>query len=235
MGWCIWRCYRTCNEFYQAYLKVTECRFCANPKTEQWTDNKGKTYYYCSKCGITQLDPGHFLSYTEEKKRYLRHNNTPGNKGYITYLTNFMNKAVIPYVKPGGEILDFGSGPVPVLSSLLTARGFPTQSYDPFFSDSPIWENRLFDAIVAIEVFEHLHYPEKVISKLQKCLKKERNLILRTVLHNENHQSFMNWWYKDDSTHTSFYSKKTIEYICLKWNFTLIQIERNCEIILRKK
>ena len=214
---------------------MNECRLCANPETEQWIDNKGKTYHYCSICGIIQLDPTHFLSSAEEQERYLRHNNTPENRGYITYLTNFIDTAVIPYVKPEGEILDFGSGPVPVLSDILTSRGFSTQSYDPFFNDITDWETGSFNAIVAVEVFEHLHHPAKVFPRIQKALKPEGNLILRTLLHEENYKSFMKWWYREDKTHVTFYSEKTIKYICRRWDFVLIQIEGNCEIILRKR
>lgn len=235
MGRCVWWSNRSGNELCQDDLKVKECRLCANPKTEQWTDNKGKIYHYCSSCGIIQLDTTHFLSATEEKERYIRHNNTPGNTGYIAYLNNFIDSAVIPSVESGGEILDFGSGPVPVLSELLTARGFPTISFDPFFTDNTDWKNKSFDAIVAVEVFEHLHHPEIIIPRIRKILKTEGYLIIRTLLHDEDHKSFMKWWYREDGTHVSFYSRKTIEYICSRWNFILKQIEGNCEITLKKK
>jgi SAM-dependent methyltransferase len=214
---------------------MKECGLCTNPEPEQWIDNREKIYHYCSKCGIIQLDQTHFLSTAEEQNRYLRHNNAPENKGYITYLTNFIDTAVIPYVKPGGEILDFGSGPLPVLSDLLTSRGFPTQSYDPFFNDITDWKTRSFDAIVAVEVFEHLHHPEKVIPLIHKALKPEGYLILRTLLHEENYKSFMKWWYREDKTHVTFYSEKTMEYICSRWYFELQGIKDNCEITLRKK
>ena len=235
MGRCFWRSNRSCNEFCQDDLNVKECRLCTNQETEQWADNKGKTYHYCCKCGIIQLDPTHFLSHAEEQERYLRHNNTPKNSGYITYLNNFIESAVIPSVKHGGEILDFGSGPVPVLSDLLTARGFPTVSFDPFFTANIDWTNKSFDSIVAVEVFEHLHHPEKEIPRIRKSLKTGGYLIIRTLLHDEDHTSFMNWWYREDRTHVTFYSGKTIEYICSRWDFVLEQIEDNCEIILRKK
>lgn len=214
---------------------MTKCRLCANPQIEQWQEIRGKIYHYCSQCGIIQLDQTHFLSPEEEQERYLRHNNTMKNKGYVTYLSNFIDKAVIPYVIQGGNILDFGSGPASVLSELLTARGFPTQSYDPFFNDTGNWENILYDAVVAVEVFEHLHYPGNVIPRIQKSLKTKGHLILRTLLHNEDHEAFINWWYKDDSTHVSFYSKKTIDHICAKWNFTPKRIDTSCEITLKKK
>ena len=235
MGRRVWWSNRTCNEFCQDDLKTMECRLCANPETEQWTDNKEKTYHYCCKCGLIQLDKAHLLSPTEEKERYLRHNNTPENKGYTTYLNDFIDTAVIPSVKPGGEILDFGSGPVPALSKLLTARGFPTISFDPFFTDNTDWKNKSFDAIVAVEVFEHLHHPEIIIPRIRKTLKTDGYLIIRTLLHDEDHKSFMKWWYREDGTHVSFYSGKTIEYICSRWNFILRQIEGNCKITLKKK
>ena len=214
---------------------MTECRLWANSKTEKWADSQGKIYYYCSKCGIIQLDQTHILSPSEEQERYLRHNNTPENKGYIAYLTNFINTAIAPYIETGSKILDFGSGPIPVLSDLLTSRGFPTQSYDPFFKDNTNWENELFDAIAAVEVFEHLENPAKELKTLSSCLSKGSYLIIRTMLHNNNWISFQNWWYREDKTHISFYSETTINYICRTWKYDLIQINDQCEIVLRKK
>ncbi len=234
MGRCVWWSYRSCNEFCQDDLKTMKCRLCSSPDTEQWTDKKGKIYHYCGKCGIIQLDTSHILSPIEEKERYLRHNNTPENNGYISYLNSFIDSAVAPYVAPGERILDFGSGPLPVLSDLLTARGYSTISFDPFFNNTPDWRKKTFDAIVAVEVFEHLRQPGKEIFRIQDVLKIDGNLIIRTLLHDEDHKQFMNWWYREDVTHVSFYSRKTVEYICSRWNFVLKQIVDDCEITLKK-
>lgn len=235
MGRRVWGNYRSCNEFRKDDLKAMKCRLCSSTETEQWVDKRGKSYHYCAKCGIIQLDTSHCLSPSEEQERYLRHNNTPENKGYISYLNSFIDSAVTPNVRPGERILDFGSGPLPVLSDLLTARGYSTMPFDPFFNKTPNWKNKIFDAIVAVEVFEHLRQPEKEISLIRKSLKTGGYLILRTLLHNEDYKSFMNWWYREDRTHVSFYSGKTVEYICSRWNFVLKKIEENCEITLRKK
>ena len=97
------------------------------------------------------------------------------------------------------------------------------------------WLDKKFDAVTAIEVFEHLEDPAKELEIVSSCLNKGSFLIIRTMLHNSNWNNFQEWWYREDQTHISFYSEITINYICRTWKYELLQIKDQCEIVLRKK
>ncbi len=211
------------------------CTLCKKKETEVWNDKRGRSYNYCRNCGFIYLPEEQQLPPDKEKLRYQLHHNSQDNRGYIEYLNNFIDSAVAPYLEKGNSILDFGSGPDPCLTDLLKSRGFNTCSYDPFFAPGNKWKEKKFDGVISLEVFEHLRTPAMEIEELIKVLDKGGKLIIRTLLHNEDHNFFMKWWYREDITHISFYSEKTINFICSKWQFELLSINSNCEISLNKK
>jgi SAM-dependent methyltransferase len=210
------------------------CSLCNNTNTEQKTDKQGKIYNICTYCGLIQLDKKYLLSKESEKKRYLLHENSKKNKAYVSYLKNIIENSIAPFLKTGIRLLDFGCGPEMTWADLLKQKGYHVSTFDPYFDNNNKWRNKTFDAITAIEVFEHLISPGKELSDLSKCLKTGNFLIIRTMLHNNDWNNFLKWWYKTDSTHVSFYSETTINFICMTWNYKLIQIIDQCEIVLMK-
>ncbi len=202
---------------------------------DQWTDKSGKTYFACRRCSLIQLDNNQILSYKAEKQRYMLHENSIDNKGYVTYLKKIIASSVRPFLNKGNRILDFGCGPEQTWADILTKEGFGVTSFDPYFYTAKEWKTQIFDVITAIEVFEHINSPAIELKLLNNCLSSGGYLIIRTMLHNNNWSEFSNWWYKDDPTHITFYSKDTVKYICNKWNYKLIQVKDNCEIVLKKK
>ena len=111
---------------------MTKCKIC----NEETTPLEIETilYHRCSNCGFVYLDEKHYLSSDKEKKRYLLHDNTLQNKGYVKMLEEFIEKTVVAYVKVGERVLDYGSGPEPVLAELLRRRKFNVEIYDKYFN-----------------------------------------------------------------------------------------------------
>lgn len=211
------------------------CSLCNSEITDYRMDNHGKKYLLCSNCDLIQLDKELYLSEKEEKNRYLLHENSKENKGYLKYLNKIVEGSIIPFIKPGKRLLDFGCGPEKTMAGILEEKRYNISTYDPYFDNNTEWTSNNYDAITAIEVFEHLKEPFSEINRITKCLEPGSFLIIRTMLHNNSWDNFNKWWYKEDSTHISFFSYKTINFICKKWDYNLIQIKDQCEIVLRKK
>ena len=209
------------------------CSLCNSDETEIWTAD-GKSYRSCSSCGLVQALPEFFPDRVKEKERYLHHNNTLENKGYVKYLEDFIASAISPFVKRGSRILDFGCGPVPVLTSLLEKKGYDAVPFDPYFYPGKEWKKESFDSVVSVEVFEHLKNPLNAVEEISQVLLNSGILTVRTLLHNGNRSSFGRWWYRQDFTHITFYSEKTFDYIAEISGFEILEIKNGCEIILAK-
>lgn len=209
------------------------CKICREKNTKIW-NIKSKKYSYCPQCGFIQISREYFPERLVEKKRYTSHNNTPSNRGYLSYLKNILTSSFYPFVPAGNTVLDFGSGPQPVLAGLLQKAGYNVDFYDPFFAPSQDWKTRKYDAVTAIEVFEHLQDPVSEITTLLKVLKANGHLIIRTMLHNEEENFFSSWWYKEDITHISFYAEKTIRVMVKPFGLTVASIKNNSEIVIKK-
>ena len=211
------------------------CNLCNSRIENIKTDRKEKKYLLCSNCGLIQLDKQLHLTTAAEKQRYMLHENSSDNTGYLRYLNNIITNSITPFLKPGNRLLDFGCGPEKTWAKILKEKSYNVSTYDPYFDNNSDWLNRNFDAVTAIEVFEHLSSPAKELVLLSSCLKAGSLLVIRTMLHNNNWDNFQKWWYKEDPTHISFYSETTINYICRTWKYELLQIKDQCEIVLKKK
>jgi SAM-dependent methyltransferase len=187
-----------------------KCKICLSP-THKDKDKKGRLYHFCGSCGFISLDPLFYLSESEEKERYELHNNSSDNKGYVQWLRNFLEIAVLPNLKGSDKILDFGSGPQPVMKELLEGEGFHVDIYDKYFHSESL--SGTYDMIISTEVFEHLKDPLSVFLQLKERLNPRGFLVLKTSFRPESDSDFLRWWYKEDSTHIGFFSRKTFAYI----------------------
>jgi len=211
------------------------CSLCNSDIKDQIIDNQRKKYTICNNCGLILLDKEFYVSPEAEKQRYMLHENNTDNKGYIDYLNKIISSSLTPFLKPGGRLFDYGCGPEKSWAGILKEIGFHVSTYDPYFDNNKDWVDKYFDAVTAIEVFEHMITPKIDLENISRCLRTGSLLIVRTMLHNNNSEDFIKWWYKDDPTHVSFYSETTINYICNRWDFELMQIKNQCEIVLKKK
>jgi SAM-dependent methyltransferase len=161
------------------------------------------------------MDPAHHLPPDQEKARYLLHENSLDNKGYVEMLEGFIAQAVLPY-KTSGKALDFGCGPRPVLAELLRRRGFIVDTYDLYFEAGPVLEGQTYDVITATEVFEHLKEPMATLEMLVGLLRPGGIIAIMTLLHRQDIEAFKNWWYPSDPTHVAFYCEKTLGLMARK-------------------
>ncbi len=207
------------------------CKICESETLTSSETEDLRIFRHCSNCVFSFIDPQFLLTRDEEKSRYDFHENSIENEGYVTMFENFIAFAVSPFENVK-TVLDYGSGPGPVLAELLKRKDYEVDIYDPYYSpESP---SKKYDLITSTEVFEHFNEPLESINKVVKLLKPSGYLSIMTCF-NPGPEDFNGWWYKNDDTHVSFYSVKTFEFLAQRFNLELIKHNDKNIIVLKKK
>lgn len=221
-------------------MSAVDCPLCGSSlaeNAEEWPAavKGGRVrYFHCRHCDLVFLDPGLRPTAAEEKERYLEHNNSPADEGYVRYLRGFAEEALLPFVGPPADLLDFGSGPVPVFSQILSGLGFTVDIYDAVFAPDLQWQDNRYDAVTAVEVVEHLFEPMAEFRRILNVVNPGGYFVLRTLLHYSDRDRFAGWWYRQDSTHVSFYSPRSFEFLTGLLDFELVDIKKGRSVILRR-
>lgn len=181
------------------------CRLCGG-ESERFTA-AGLDYGDCPDCGFIELDEARLPEPGAERERYLLHENSSADSGYVAYIDAFLD-AVGPFLAPGASVLDFGSGPAPVPAGRMAARGYAVSLYDPYFAPDGSWRARAWDAIVAHEVAEHLAEPGRAFAELASRLAPGSALCVRTRFRPGSREDFASWWYRSDPTHVGFFGER---------------------------
>ena len=199
-----------------------ECRLCSST-AGHFKTIKVKKYYLCPVCGAVMLASDNFISAEDEKKRYMAHNNDVDDPGYRKFVGPVVASVKAKFgVEHKG--LDFGAGPGPVIAKLLKDDGYDIRLYDPFFHNDPAALESAYDYIVCCEVMEHFARPAEEFGRLRRLLKKNGKLFCMTCIYHSG-IDFDNWHYKNDTTHTFFYSLETLEWIWMKYGFISMRVE----------
>ncbi len=173
----------------------------------------GTPYQHCPHCDLIFAEKSAIPSPQQERARYLEHDNTLDNDGYVNMLQGFLQEAVLPHLKgQGGRALDFGCGPGPVLGFLMEREDFTVDLYDPYFFPDDAYVQCEYDVITATEVLEHLRDPRGVLQELVPLLAPGGILAIMTHLH-PGAEEFLPWWYHRDPTHIVFYSERTFQWL----------------------
>jgi 2-polyprenyl-3-methyl-5-hydroxy-6-metoxy-1,4-benzoquinol methylase len=147
------------------------------------------------------MDGSHYLSPEKQKERYLEHNNSEENQGYVEMFEGFIAAAVNPFAKKGSRVLDFGCGPGPVLAGLLSKYGYSVDTYDLFFDPNDKFQSQNYDVISLTEVLEHLNDPLETLRDLARRLNPQGVFAIMTLFHPNDQETFSKWWYRKDPTH----------------------------------
>ncbi len=217
----------------------TSCPLCLSDVDHIYHEAKEKSYgqmqfrkyYQCSHCSLVFLAPELRLNSSDEKKRYLEHNNNPDDPRYLDFLMQSW-MALEPFLKKEVKGLDMGCGPNPVLANYIVQQGYEMDHYDPYFYPNDI-TGKTYDFITCTEVIEHVYDLYTFFKKLKKLLVSGGHLALMTDLLHEG-VDFKKWYYRQDNTHICFFQKKTLNYIEGNMNMKLIK-EKNNRVIIFKK
>ncbi len=170
----------------------------------------------------------------EEYKHYAKHNNSIENEGYVAMFQDFLDKTVLKDKTGTKSVLEFGSGPGPVLSELLKREGFEVDIYDKFFSPKKVYKDKLYDYVTSTEVIEHISDPVFIMNFFNTHLKVGGYLALMTQFHNNKVEDFLSWWYCRDLSHISFFMPQTFEVLAARCGFEVVYSDDIKVILLRK-
>ncbi|MFL0798494.1 MAG: class I SAM-dependent methyltransferase [Cellvibrionaceae bacterium] len=182
-----------------------------------YLQDKHREYWQCERCHLVWVPSCFYLSPTDEKAYYDTHENNPNDAGY----RNFLSRLATPLLErlpPESKGLDYGSGPGPTLSRMLSEAGHPTAIYDPYYANIPAVLEKKFDFITCTEVIEHIYDPIDTIEQWLHMLKPNGIIGLMTKLVIDKDR-FANWHYKNDPTHVCFYSTHTFEWLAQHYDF----------------
>lgn len=211
---------------------MERCPLCTSSSLNKLFDEREESYYHCLFCDLIALSPSSYLSKEEERERYLLHNNTPENEGYVKMFRHFLDETILPFVEERGLSLDYGCGPGPVLKMLLEEEGFSVDIYDPFFYPT-IHRERSYLLLTSTEVLEHIGEVRSVWLDFEHLVRPHGYLALMTHFH-PGPERFHNWWYKRDPTHVVFYSQKTFSHIESAYPWEILYQDGEKKLLLRK-
>lgn len=208
------------------------CPLCNSPSAGTFHQDKRRTYFRCTECALIFADPDVLLPPEEEKAVYDQHENNPEDQGY----RRFLDRLAAPLTERLGPAqldgLDFGCGPGPTLSVMLEEMGYNMAIYDPYFAHEPTALERQYDFVTCTEAIEHFYTPAKEWGQLLDMVKPGGWLGLMTKLARDL-DAFVNWHYKNDPTHVSFFSRETFHYLAQRDGLE-VEFVGNDVILLRK-
>ena len=195
-------------------MSTSPCPLCSSGSDLFFQDTR-RSYLRCSECQLVFVPPGFFVSATEERTEYDLHQNSPDDPGYRRFLSR-VAEPIMARVPAPASGLDFGCGPGPTLSVMLTEHGYQMTNYDPLYFPDQAALDRTYDLVTATEVVEHLRDPRASLATLWKCVRPGGwlGIMTKRVI---DRDAFSRWHYITDPTHVCFFSDQTMEWLSKRW------------------
>lgn len=201
--------------------KQGECPLCKGSCETRFQPRMNRSYNWCTTCDLVTVSSSERLRKADERARYLSHNNSIDQPGYVRMLLSVLDAAEAVRGQQPCRMLDFGCGYAPVLGELARRRGYAVDDYDPLFFPDPSVLERRYDLVTSCEVAEHARDPVQFWVTVTSVLRTGGIIAVRSSLHPSDWDSFLSFWYTFDETHVSFYSSRSISYVCSRFGFEL--------------
>ena len=195
------------------------CPLCGAENSAPFHEDRHRPYFRCTACALVYVPKAFFLSTEDERAVYDLHENDPNDAGYRRFLSR-MTDPLLERIPKGASGLDFGCGPGPTLSVMLEEAGCRMTLFDPFYAVDEKVLSGTYDFITLTEVIEHLHAPERELSRLCTLLAPRGILGIMTKLVKDR-DAFSSWHYIRDPTHVAFYSKETFLWIASRFGLAV--------------
>lgn len=206
----------------------SKCKICGFETKEFYDKQFDIKFYHCLNCEFISKDENSIISEKEEIKIYNYHNNSIEDQNYVDFFKKFLDSSVMKYVNNGRKGLDFGSGPSPVLATILERDyNYSMDIYDLFYSKEKSYIGKKYDLITCTEVVEHLKYPMEYFSLFKQLLVDDGTLGIMTLFHSNNTEEFCDWYYRRDMSHISFFTAKTMTVISKLIKMELVYTDDN--------
>lgn len=201
------------------------CRICQFPSTLFFRDRR--TFFKCPNCAL--IFTNDLPEKTLEENHYKTQWKTTDSSFWGDQAENLISYVQNYGISPNNHrILDFGAGSGD-LTCELEKRGYRMTALEPM-NDGYLKDQNypfLFDAVIALEVIEHLPNVWEELEGIEKVLKPEGIMVFSTCLTNpfidsaDAVEQFKGWWYKDDLTHISFFCNQTLSVMAEQRNYTV--------------
>lgn len=208
------------------------CDLCGAAGLKGVVTADARTWFYCAVCELVHVSPQFHPSQQQQGERYARHQNSRSDAGYVAMLERVIAR-LLAHCPDARRVLDYGSGPTPVLVDLLLERGLQARGFDPLYAPQPPADLPC-DAITAVETFEHFAAPAAELRRIDGWLRDGGVLVVQTLFH-QGPDAIANWWYARDRTHIAFYSDATWRVAARLMNWDLLESDGVRTVVFRRQ
>ncbi len=211
---------------------MNRCTVCKSSNINFFLKSGKLVYWECNVCDSKFLDTKNYVSKSDEKKHYLKHNNLITDLNYKNFLLKLI-KPVKEKISTSDIGLDYGCGFAPALANIFKSYGFRVELFDPFFFPNNDVLLKKYKFITCSEVVEHFFNPYDEFNKINNLLDNNSWFgVMTTFLPKD--ELFENWYYRRDPTHVVFYKKKTFQYIGYERNWQVFFPSENIVLFYKK-
>lgn len=212
------------------------CNICGSVSnalfTQKILNQYSVKYYKCTNCEFIQTETPYWLTEAYESAINIEDTGiVQRNLLLAVQLTPFFLT-----MSKSAKFLDYGGG-FGTFTRIMRDLGFDAYWEDPLCKNLlargfEAKKKDLFQLVTALELFEHISNPQKLL----KMLLKRSDIILFSTQTHDKVTDIANWWYMGYShgQHISLYSKKSIELLASLNSAHAASIGSNIHVISKK-